>query len=134
MWIQRTLPLLRKVNITIPRLSPTFTKAKIYKWAGGTSPPTKVEPYDVVCVVQCTPDLLSEENHPDNGELPLMILESQEEGTVTIFDQVLKQQGDDKWYIVGDIIGEIDDGVDDGDEGMEWTWQAYNYSSDKDLE
>jgi len=139
MWLRQTLPRLRKVQITIPQLSPTHSKAKIYKWGGVSSsddvanaPPMQVECYSVLCVVECSPDLLSEENRePD--QVPYMILESQEDGSVIIHDHVLKNK--DRWYNVGEVIGEIDDGdqTDNSDEKAEWTWQAYKYSNDKDL-
>jgi hypothetical protein len=130
MLIQRTLPLLRRAQITIPILSHTLTKAKIYSWGGSSPlPPTHhVECYDVLFVLQCSPDLVSQEHRVHDSHEPLMLVEAHEVGTVKIYDSVQL----DKWYDVGEVIGEIDDGDEEDDsDSSEWIWQGYTYNEEE---
>jgi hypothetical protein len=130
MWIQRTLPLLRKALVTIPRLSPTQTKAKIYSWGPSSLPPTHVEcsGYDVFFILQCSPDLVSQEHRVHSNHEPRMLIEAHEEGTVKIYDSVQL----DKWYDVGEVIGEIDDGDEEDDSvASEWIWQGYTHNEEE---
>jgi pyruvate/2-oxoglutarate dehydrogenase complex dihydrolipoamide acyltransferase (E2) component len=54
-----------------------------------------------------------------------MIVEAHDEGTI----QFRKDINVGQWYDVGHVIGEIDDGDEDGDE-VDWLWQAYSHEED----
>lgn len=83
----------RKALVTIPKLSPTHTKAKILQYAFPTTrSPTAfaaftraVECYDPLFVLECTPDVVAEgyREHDGTGQEvhPIMIVESHEVGT-----------------------------------------------------
>ena len=116
----------RKI-ITLPRLSPTHTKAKILQRlipAGN-----HVIEYEPILTVKCSSDLIAD---PADRITPnyqhVMLLECMEEGTV---HWNLNAENLD-WIDVGTILGEVTtdddcDGNGDGDveEDEEWTWQAY---------
>lgn len=54
-----------------------------------------------------------------------MLLESLEEGVVR-WNEDLMIDGEEKWYDVGAVIGEILEEEDEEEEDLEeWTWQAY---------
>lgn len=84
----------------------------------------EVEPYQTVFIVYCSPDFLTPGFRESQNEQRCMIIESQEEGTVS----ELKSEILGEWVDVGTAIGIIDDGDEtDGD----WTWQAYTYDDPK---
>ena len=122
----------RKVKITIPQLSPTHTKAKIYKWCiplgskeehgvGQRQPSqqqqkqpqldvVKVECYDPLFILQCSSDVITEGYRKYDTHEPLFIVEAHDEGVVRLHRDI--ELG--AWYNVGDEIGEIVD--DEGEE------------------
>ena len=113
----RTLSLCSK-RITIPRLSPTHTKAKVTEFLvkNGAS----IEPYDTVFVVDCSPDFITEGFRDEPDQVVSMIIENQEDGTIKDLDESILG----KWLDVDTPIGVVDDG--EAIEG-DWTWQAYKY-------
>ena len=83
----------RKALVTIPKLSPTHTKAKILQYSFPTTRriPTSfvaftraVECYDPMFVLECTPDVVADgyREHDGTGQEvhPIMIVESHEVG------------------------------------------------------
>lgn len=116
----RTLALCSK-RITIPRLSPTHTKAKVTEFLvknGDT-----VEPYDTVFVVDCSPDFITEGFRDTPDQQVPMIIENQEDGTIANLDESILG----KWLDVDTPIGMVEDGEEmDGD----WTWQAYTHDGE----
>lgn len=128
--IRRSIVCLRRAQITVPQLSPTHTRAKIVQWCVDTSPstssPLSVESYDPLFVLQCSPDLVTEGYRKHKDHEPLMIVETHDEGRLTLLDNIEMNQ----WYDVGTPIGEINDEDDDDDEfenNGEWLWQAYSH-------
>lgn len=67
-------------------------------------PPTSVKCYDVLLLLQCSPDVVNKKHLVAVDHEPFMIVEAHDEGSVRIFDSVTL----DKWYNAGDIIGEND--------------------------
>lgn len=119
----RTFACMRKASITIPRLSPTHTRAKIVRWCiEGDLNGREVESYDPLFVVVCSPDVVSEGYREHVDHEPLMIVEAHDEGVLKMKENISL----DVWYHIGHVLGEIDDGADDGDES-EWLWQAYSH-------
>jgi hypothetical protein len=125
---QRTLVCLRKARITIPQLSPSHTKARIYKWCVDASAKNKsMECYEPLFVLECSADLVTTGYRLAENHQPLMIVEAHDEG-------VLKLRGDidtNEWYDVGHEIGEIDDGDDDEEDNAEWLWQAHYFTKEE---
>lgn len=139
-----TMTCLRKARVTIPRLSPTHTRAKIVRFClsggggGETDSPKQpttelpsrsyLEITDTLFVLECTPDMVTEESReqaPDGSDVfPWMIVESHDEGDFEVAPGICLGE----WYDVGETIGTIDDGDDDDDNGDEWLWQAYPYA------
>lgn len=118
----RTLTRMSK-RITIPQLSPTHTQCKITEFL--VKQGDQVEAYQTVFVVDCSPDLLTEGFRECPEEQQSMIIESQEDGTVSKLDTEFLG----KWLDIDTPIGIIDDGDEiDGD----WTWQAYTHSNSKE--
>ena len=122
---QRTLACLRRAQITIPQLSPTHTRAKIVQWCLDTSaqPLLSVESYDPLFVLQCSPDLVTEGYRKHKDHEPHMIVETHDEGRLSLLENIELN----KWYDVGTEIGQIDDGDDDEWDNGEWLWQAYSH-------
>lgn len=127
---------LRKARVTVPRLSPTHTKAKIVKFCppslsdqleGHPSLPVHLECTDALFVLECSPDLITEgfrEQNPDGSDVsPSMIVESHDEGDFALDPKIRLGE----WYDVGEPIGTIDDGDEDDASEEEWLWQAYSY-------
>ncbi len=119
---------LRKARVTIPRLSPTHTQAKILRFCPSeTLSPVPLECTDALFVLECSPDIVTQafrEKHPDGMDVcPRMIVESHDEGDF-VPDPTLRLG---EWYNVGETVGTIDDGDDDGDDGDDWLWQAYSH-------
>eukprot|EP00640_Fibrocapsa_japonica_P005361 CAMPEP_0113936892 /NCGR_PEP_ID=MMETSP1339-20121228/3644_1 /TAXON_ID=94617 /ORGANISM="Fibrocapsa japonica" /LENGTH=107 /DNA_ID=CAMNT_0000939461 /DNA_START=105 /DNA_END=428 /DNA_ORIENTATION=- /assembly_acc=CAM_ASM_000762 len=104
----------------MPRLSPTHTQARIIRLE--VSNGDHVVEYDPVFTVECSADLVTPafRNFPD--QKLKMIVETQEEGTITKLETKLLGQ----WVEVGTNLGVIDDG--DPVDG-EWMWQAYSTNS-----
>ena len=138
MMIHRTLACLqKKVKIVIPQLSPTLTKARIYKWCNPislssnttTTGTTKIECYDPIFVLECSEDLITPGYRDPNIRYPLMIVEAHDEGTVQIHNHVQLNE----WYPVGYELGEIIDDDDDDDDKTvnDWLWQAYSYTEEE---
>lgn len=133
---------LRKARVTIPRLSPTHTKASIVRFCPpglGNEPPgtpsnAHVECTDALFVLKCSPDVVAEgyrEQTPDDSDvLPLMIVESHDEGDFSIKPSIRLGE----WYNVGETIGTIDDGDadDEYDDDNDWLWQAYSHKEDSE--
>lgn len=119
--------LLARKLITIPRLSPSHTSAKIVKTLVTSG--THVIEYKPVMNLQCSPDIIADPaDRVSENHRPIMLLESLEEGTLFWKPEVLQDVGRDKWYDVGTVLGEIvEDDDNDLEEGSheEWTWQAY---------
>jgi pyruvate/2-oxoglutarate dehydrogenase complex dihydrolipoamide acyltransferase (E2) component len=116
----RSLPRLLSKRITIPRLSPTHSQAKIRQWMVRDG--TAVEAYDIVVILECAH--VSEYDGPESTLL--MAIDTQEEGIVRDLSS-LSNSAD--WMPVGTAIGWIDDGDDiDGD----WIWQAYLEEEEKE--
>mmetsp|Transcript_40525 Transcript_40525/g.41099 ORF Transcript_40525/g.41099 Transcript_40525/m.41099 type:complete len:194 (-) Transcript_40525:178-759(-) len=109
-----TMACLRKATVTIPKLSPTHTRAKIMKFCipvglgsdekkGGGPPegvgsvevvsgilPRAIECYDPLFVLECSPDVVTKgyrEQTEDGHDIhPVMIIESHEEGNFHLAD------------------------------------------------
>ena len=122
---------LRKARVSIPRLSPTHTKARIVRFchpdlSGPLEDPVHLECTDALFVLECSPDVVTEafrEKLPDGSEVyPLMIVESHDEGEFSLVPKIRLGE----WYSAGETIGAIDDGDDDGEE-EDWLWQAYSH-------
>ena len=133
--LHRTLACFQKrVKIVIPQLSPTLTKARIYKWCTPTTPTnTTIECYDPLFILECSQDLITPGYRDPNIRYPLMIVEAHDEGIIQIHDHIQLNE----WYSVGYELGEIiDDDDDDDDDGTvnDWLWQAYSYTEDKEEE
>ena len=161
----------RRVKITIPQLSPTHTKAKIYKWCipvgstanddnGKGQQPSqqpsqqqqqqtqddvvKVECYDPLFILQCSPDVITEGYRKYDTHEPLFIVEAHDEGMVRLRTD-MQLHDNHTWYDIGDEIGEIlddeqeeeemnDDGDGDTDDKEQWLWQAYSYEEEEEEE
>ena len=111
-------------RITIPRLSPSHTSARIIQFLKKEG--SEVRDYDPILILECSPDLkadVADRKFPD--ETLQMIIETNDEGVL----RDLNADHEDKlqWMKVGTPIGVIDDGDDiDGD----WTWQGYLHQGD----
>lgn len=141
---------LRKARVTIPKLSPTHTRARILQFCpAGLLPPdhTKsssssvyVECTDPFFVLECTSDLVAEgfRAYTEDGKEanPLVIVESHDEGDFGFLHDSSDGKGNqpairlNEWYDAGHTIGMIDDGDDDDDDTEDWLWQAYSYKLD----
>lgn len=119
----RTLALCSK-RMTIPRLSPTHTKAKITKFLAKKG--DTVEPYDTVFIVSCSPDFITEGFRDTPDQEVSMIIENQEDGTITELDESVLG----KWLDVDTPIGIIDDGDEVDGDWADWTWQAYTHGDE----
>ena len=121
--MRSTLRTLSK-HMTIPRLSPTHTKARVVRFLceAGES----VEEYQPVVILECSSDLVADPaDRPSPNHRPTMLLETLEEGTL---EKLKDWKG--KWMKVGTNIGVIDDGDDiDGD----WSWQAYLHDENDEI-
>ena len=121
--MRSTLRTLSK-HMTIPRLSPTHTKARVVRFLceAGES----VEEYQPVVILECSSDLVADPaDRPSPNHRPTMLLETLEEGTL---EKLKDWKG--KWMNVGTKIGVIDDGEEmDGD----WSWQAYLHDDDDEI-
>lgn len=141
--IHRTLACFRKVHVTIPKLSPTHTRAKILQWCQDVSVSSNsqnnLESYDPLLILQCSPDMITEGYRESPNHEPIMIVETHDEGILTVKEGIETNQ----WYNVGTIIGTIDDGDDANDSGDkknpkdtnydgEWLWQAYAHTIEKE--
>ena len=147
-----TMACFRKAQVTIPRLSPTHTKAKIVRFcppgfldnaaaaaASSTGKPAHshpqvyVEVTDTLLILECSPDVVSEEHREQTEEgidiNPTMIVETHDEGDFRLIGNDKNEIKLNEWYDVGHVIGSIDDGDDDDDDNdnEEWLWQAYPY-------
>ena len=146
--IHRTWIQFRKVHVTIPKLSPTHTRAKIVQWCQDWNNRPKsyyLESYDPLFILQCSPDMVTEGYRESPHHEPIMIVEAHDEGIFTLNDGIEMHQ----WYKVGTIIGTIDDGDDDDDEDdddddkkkdqtdtnhdAEWLWQAYAHTMEETM-
>ena len=113
----------RKI-ITLPRLSPTHTKAQILERLIPTG--NNAMEYQPIITVKCSSDLIAD---PADRITPnhqhIMLLECMEEGTVRWNNNAENLD----WIDVGTILGEVttEDDCDGGgvEEDEEWTWQAY---------
>ena len=115
----RSVARLSKV-ITIPQLSPTHTQARIVKWFAAEG--QRVQAYDLVLELQCSPDLVTEAFRTDNA-LPVMVIDTQDEG---ILRNIVTNNKE--WMNVGTKIGIIDEEEEEDDDIQidgTWTWQAY---------
>lgn len=137
--VHRTLLQLKRARIVIPQLTPTLTKARIYKWLkdpARTSSPTTIQCYEPLFVLQCSPDLLSEAYRKHKTHEPLMLIEAHDEGDLHISPEVLESSKNGDWFPVGHLLGSIhdDDDEDDDDdsEDAEWLWQAYSFEEEEE--
>ena len=121
-------------RITIPRLSPTHTSARIIHFLKKEG--DEVRDYDPLLILECSPDLkadAADRKFPD--ETLQMIVETNDEGILRNLrtgDEENCSNSDEEsksqWLKVGTPIGVIDDGDDiDGD----WTWQSYLHEADE---
>ena len=112
-------------RITVPKLSPSHTSARIIRFMLPSNPDLYVESYDPVMILECSSDLIADPADRDYPEQkPLMFIETMDEGNLKNLDD-----HDGKWIPVGTPIGTVDDGdVLDGD----WTWQAYLHSENEE--
>lgn len=123
--MQRTVARLFSKRITIPRLSPTHTKARIVRFEAPEPSPSfnykaEVVAYDPIMILEVSPDLVMIEHRDYPDQTTLMVVETQDEGMV----KQLNDHGG-KWIDIGTPFGIIDDGDEiDGD----WTWQAYYHT------
>jgi len=102
-------------RITLPRLSPTHTRARIDAFC--VAPGDAVQAYDLVLKLTPTNDLTED---GDDEPAPQMSIDTQEEGVV----RELRTDLVGTWVDVDTPLGTIVD--DDGDETVEdWIWQAY---------
>lgn len=125
--IHRTLSCLqKKARIVIPQLSPTLTRARIYKWCKSPSDDT-IECYEPIFVLECSEDLVTPGYRDRAIKYPLMIVEAHDEGTLKIHENIQLNV----WYDVGHSVGEIIDEEDDDDTVNDWLWQAYSYTEEK---
>ena len=108
-------------RVTIPRLSPSHTSARIVRFLAKNG--QEVESYDPIMILECSSNLVKD---PADRDFPdqklLMFVETCEEGTLKDLDD---HEG--KWLDVGTPIGTIDDG--DGPDG-DWIWQAYKHEEE----
>ena len=125
-----TMACFRKARVTIPRLSPTHTKARILRFCPpelSTDSSCYLEITNALFVLECSPDVVTEafrEKLEDGTDVcPLMIVESHDEGDFAL-DATIRTG---EWYGVGERIGTIDDGDDDDDNEEDWLWQAYSH-------
>ena len=141
-----------KVRVTIPKLSPTHTKARIYKWCINPKPTTsgtattkqRVECYDPIFVLQASSDMITEGYRISKNHKPLMIIEAHDEGYLQLDGEFLATDSgaaagnNEKWYDVGHPIGYIidEDGEDEDrdDHDGDWLWQAYAHSEEEEQE
>ena len=127
---RRTFVCFRNARITIPKLSPTHTKARIVRWCIEDPLNGKeLECYDPLFILQCSPDLVTAGYRVHENHQPLMIVEAHDEGILKVEDDI--ELG--KWYHVGKGIGSIDDGEDDTGEDSDWLWQAYSHSEAEEV-
>ena len=135
-----TIACLRKAKVTIPRLSPTHTKARIVRFCplglldGGTK--QYLECTDALFVLECSPDVVTEafRDETDDGKdaCPLMIVESHDEGDFVLEEKATEAIKMGEWFEVGETIGTIDDGENDDDNDEEWLWQAYSHEENQE--
>ena len=116
-------------RITIPRLSPTHTSARIIKFLTHNS--DSVTSYDPVMILQCSSDLIADpadRNHPD--EKLLMFIEGCEEGVVSDLNDY-----NNEWLDVGTPVGMTVDDDDDDDDDLngDWIWQAYRHDDEEEI-
>eukprot|EP00579_Thalassiosira_antarctica_P009051 CAMPEP_0201901542 /NCGR_PEP_ID=MMETSP0902-20130614/54486_1 /ASSEMBLY_ACC=CAM_ASM_000551 /TAXON_ID=420261 /ORGANISM="Thalassiosira antarctica, Strain CCMP982" /LENGTH=190 /DNA_ID=CAMNT_0048435505 /DNA_START=54 /DNA_END=627 /DNA_ORIENTATION=- len=115
--------LLARKLITMPRLSPTHTSARLVQRLVPSG--SHVVEYQPVMTVQCSSDMISDDPayriSPEHQ--PMMLIESMEEGRIE-WNEETEVIDRNELLNVGTALGKIDDGDDDGDE-EEWTWQAY---------
>ena len=111
-------------RMTIPRLSPSHTRARVVRFLCESG--ASVEEYQPVVILECSSDLVADpadRSSPDHK--PMMLLESMEEGTLEKLNDWKGQ-----WMDVGTEIGVVDDG-DDID--FDWSWQAYLHDEDDEI-
>ena len=108
-------------RITIPKLSPTHTRAKIVQIVAPNN--EHIQEYDPIMILQCSSDVITEGFREYPNHEPVMIIDSQEEGIVCD----IQETDIGKWLEVGTVIGKIDD--DDPVDG-DWIWQAYHHDGE----
>ena len=124
--MRATTYLLRKV-ITLPRLSPTHSSARIIQRLVPTG--GAVKEYEPVLTLICSSDIISDPaDRVAIDHTPTMLIECMEEGIVQWNEDVIDNN---KWLDVGTAIGEIHEDDDDDDDNEEWTWQAYLHDNIK---
>ena len=136
MMFRGTAACLRRARVTIPRLSPTHTEAKILKWChpsadvAAAAEGVQVREYDPIMLLECSADLVTEAHRDSTGRNTVMIVEAMEEGVLKVPDDGSVEL--DTWYPVGLEIGEVDDGDESGGEfDGDWLWQAYLVDEEK---
>ena len=129
----RCTRILHSKRLTIPQLSPTHTQARILQYLVPTG--SEVTACDMVLVVECSSDFVTEAHRQTPDERVQMILETHDDGVIQWDknDKKSKTNVDDHdhtsendWLPVGTKVGTIDDGdTIDGD----WAWQAYKHET-----
>ena len=117
----RTVARLSKV-ITIPKLSPTHSQARIVQWLADEG--QHVNAYDLILEVQCSPDLVTDAFRESADECKIMVIDTQDEGVLRNLTT------SNEWMKVGTAIGIVDE-EDDMDLDGQWTWQAYLKDDDE---
>ncbi|KAL7530271.1 hypothetical protein ACHAXR_006708 [Thalassiosira sp. AJA248-18] len=124
--------------ITLPRLSPTHTSARIVERLVPSG--SYVVEYQPIMTVQCSPDMIGEYQILDSdpadrvtpGHQSMMLLECMEEGIIKWNDDI--EDIERSQLTVGTLLGSISDEDEDEDEGdndqEEWAWQAYLHDND----
>lgn len=122
--MRRSICKLARKLVTIPRLAPTHTSARIVQRLVPSG--THVVEYQPVMTLQCSSDMIADPADrlsPEHQQI--MLLEVMEEGTIK-WNRGIETIDEKEWLSVGTVLGEVDDG-DKDEEGIEeeWAWQAY---------
>jgi len=121
-------------RITIPRLSPTHTSARIVRFLA--PPQATLTSYDPIMVLECSSDLVADPADRAYPDQQLhMLIETCEEGSLGITKKEMEEYVGDgsgsSWLSVGTELGVVEDGDDvDGD----WIWQGYLHDEDDEKE
>lgn len=111
--------LLSSKRITLPRLSPTHTRARIDAFC--VAPGDAVQAYDLVMKLTPTNDLTTPDGGDDDEPAPQMSIDTQDEGVV----RDLRTDLVGTWVDVDTKLGTIVDDDDKDDSVEDWIWQAY---------
>ena len=109
--MHRTLLRSLSKRITIPKLSPTHSKVQIQQILIPHN--NYINEYEPIMIVKCSPDVVTKGFRESENHMPIMIIDSQEEGIVEWKSEKITEN---VWLDAGTVIGKIDDGEEvDGD-------------------